>query len=380
MSFKIKTIEDMEKLYYSEQGSQIVAKSDAPVISSTTGVYNAVFGAKVWNQLNTEANVFAVLPKYPQRRSGWRVETARPATSGGGVSENGTLPDTIKPTWKEVSTKPKSIAHTFDVSEVQEFLANSEDDAIGAMAQMRARMAEHHKEMLNVMLLTDVDTLASDNMESLDRVVSSYSEVSDSTIGLDAGDSDIYSIDRDASSSWADAYVDHNSGTDRSLTDSILRTLINTTHERGANPNGQVFITGYDTMTAIEGLYESQVRYNPMGETMVELGVNGVKTPKGADFGMKVRSIYGIPVILSKDVAKDTISRIYLLDISDPEGYGEPRLGLRIAKPTQYFEAGMNTGDPFGIDRLGTEGMYRTMGELICTNFRVQGKVRDLKT
>ena len=58
---------------------------------------------------------------------------------------------------------------------------------------------------------------------------------------------------------------------------------------------------------------------------------------------------------------------------------GLPRLGIDIAKPTQYFEAGMNSGDPFGIDKLANEGMYRTMGELKCRFFKAQGKIRDLK-
>lgn len=367
----------MEKLYYSKAGAQIIQKTDAPVLSTTTGVYNPVYGAKVWVQLNTEANIFAALPKYPQLRSGWRVETAKPASSGGGVAEDANLPDTIKPTWLEVSTKPKTIAHTFHVSEVQEFLANSQDDAIGAMAQMRARMAEHHKEMINVMLLTDLDTLAGNNMESVDRVCSSYSEV---TAGLcTAGDADIYGIDRDAAASWADAYVSHNSGTDRELTDALILDLINSTLERGANSEGRFFVTGYDTLTKIASIYSSGIVYNALGEAKISIGVNGVQTPKGGDAGRMVTSLYTIPVLVSKDVPKDTISRIYLLDPTDKEGFGEPRLGIRIAKPTQYFEAGMTTGTPFSIGKLADEGMFRTMGELICTNFRVQGKLRDLK-
>jgi hypothetical protein len=54
-------------------------------------------------------------------------------------------------------------------------------------------------------------------------------------------------------------------------------------------------------------------------------------------------------------------------------------LEMRIAKPTQYFESGILSGDPFGINRLGQEGLYRTMGEATCQWFGVQGKIRDLQ-
>jgi hypothetical protein len=67
-----------------------------------------------------------------------------------------------------------------------------------------------------------------------------------------------------------------------------------------------------------------------------------------------------------------------LLDTSDPEGYGEPRLGLEIAKPTQYFETGIEQGNPFAINKFNSEGLYRTLGEIKCTALQTQGKIRDL--
>lgn len=375
----IHNIEDLERLYYSRAGSQLIQKADAPVLTTTTGVYNAVFGAKVWANLNLEANAFGVLPKTPWLRSGWRVITARAsATVTGGVAENAALPDTLKPTFLEVSTKPKTVAHNFDVSEVHEFLSTeSADDVVGDLAFMRQYMGQEHKEHVNKMLLTDVDTLASNSIESLDRVVSTYGEVTN--CGITAGDSDIFSIDRDAATGWSDAFVSHNSNTDRELTDTLLRTIQQNVLTNGANPDGQLWFTGYDTFFKITGLYEPQVRYASIGEKDISIGVNGVETPKGGAVGLKVSTLYGKPLILSKNTPQDTISRLYLLDTSNPEGFDIPRLCIKIAKPTQYFEAGMNTGDPFGINRLGNEGMYRTMGELICTFFAAQGKIRDLQ-
>lgn len=396
----IKTIEDMERLYYSRAGQQFLnpddlmspffAKADDPVITTTTGVYNAVYGAQAWVQLNMEANTFGVLPKTVWNRSGWRVITARTATLPyGGRAQTAALPDTVKPTFKEVSTLPKLSAVTFEVGEIQEFLATQGgDDAFAAMSDLRTYMAVEHKEDLNKQLNTQNGTLASNNVDSVDRVVGSYGEItnakeSDESTAYTTGDLDIYSQDRDAAASWADAYVSYNAtaGSVRSLSDSLLQSLLHNTLQNGANPNGQIVQTGYDTWATINQLYDPQVRYNLLGTAKVQPGVNGVKTLEGSEVGIQVSTIFGKPIIISKDTVQDTggISRMYMLDMSNPEGFDLPRLSFRIAKPTQYFEAGMNQGNPFAVDKFSTKGMYRTMGEIICTFFKVQGKLRDLK-
>ena len=375
---KFRTIEDMEKMYYSTLGARYIQKADAPVLSTTTGVYNAVYGAKVWAQLNMADNTWRLIPKIPYDQSGWRVITARgSSTVTGGLAENATLPDTMKPTFKELSTKPKTVAHTFDVSEVQDFLSSeTKDDAVADMAWMREYWAKEHAEHLNKMLWLDADTTSSVNIESIDRIVSSKSE---EDALLTAGDADVYGIDRsDASNAWADAYVDHNSGTDRSLTDAMIRTMIYTTREYGADPQGQIFVTNYDTYSDILGLYADVARYNnPINTERRSVGVNGVQSAEGTDVGMSVQSLYGIPIFVDKDVPKDTKGRLYLLDIS--QDMGAPRLSIDVAKPTQYFEGGIKTGDPFAVNRLGTEGMYRTMAQTKCRFFKVQGKIRDLQ-
>lgn len=35
--------------------------------------FNLAFGAKAWAAMNMEANSFAILPKYPWDKSGWRT-------------------------------------------------------------------------------------------------------------------------------------------------------------------------------------------------------------------------------------------------------------------------------------------------------------------
>ena len=386
----LRTITDMERYYYGAgsnmgfhySGSELL-KADAPMLSTTAGTYQAIYGRKVWSQLNQEFNAFSILPKKPWDRSGWRVVTARPdSTKGGGIAENGTLPETTKPVFQHIAAKPKTIAHTFDMSEVAIFL-NDKDDGLGDIRSvLKEEMGKHHAEEINKMLLQDVDTPAGNDYESLDRVTASSTMDSTGTGHAAAGptgnsahvsnaaDLDIYSIDR-SENSWSNAEVncgsDRASGNRRTLSLDHLDTLFQQTWERGGNP--KVILTGYDTLMRLQQLLQSQQRF--MEEKRVTPTYNGVKGVPGREAGFIVATYNGVPIIPSKDVTKDGLSRMYFLDTD--------YLYFSTAIPTQYFESGIETGDPFAINRLGQEGMYRSMGELWTTFFGGQGSIRDLK-
>jgi hypothetical protein len=386
----VRTITDMERYYYgagnamgySYSGSELL-KADSPMLSTTGGTYQAIYGRKVWSQLNQEFNAFSILPKKPWDRSGWRVITARPNNDGvlhGGVAENATLPETVRPTFQHVAAKPKTIAHTFDMSETAIFLADKDDGLGDIRSVMKEEMGKHHAEMVNKMLLTDVDTPAGNNFESLDRVTANDGG-SGSTTGLRTGqgsndhasaasDLDIYSIDRSANS-WSEAEVscatDAASSSHRVLTLDLMDEMFQKLWIRGGNP--KVILTGYDTLMRIQQLLQSQQRF--MEEKRVTPTYNGVKGVPGIEAGFIVATYNGVPIIPTKDMLSDGISRMYYLDTD--------YLYFSTAIPTQYFESGIETGDPFAINRLGQEGLYRTMGEIWTTFFGAQGSIRDLK-
>jgi hypothetical protein len=382
-----RTVQDMERYYYGAgtnmgfgySGSELL-KADAPLLSTTAGTYQAIYGRKVWSQLNQEFNAFSILPKKPWDRSGWRVVTAKPSTAvGGGIAENGTLPDTTKPTFQNVAAKPKTIAHSFDMSEVAIFL-NDKDDGLGDIRSvLKEEMGKHHAEHINQMLLQDCDTPAGNDLESLDRVTGNDGGSSGGLTSMETGgasadhcgasDLDIYSIDRSANS-WSNAEVDCGSdqaaGNRRTLSLDHLDTIFQKIWVRGGNP--KVMLTGYDTLMRIQQLLQAQQRF--MEEKRVVPTYNGVKGVPGVEAGFIVATYNGVPIIPSKDVQADGISRIYMLDTD--------YLYYSTAKPTQYFESGIETGDPFAINRLGQEGLYRTMGEVWTTFFGGQGSIRDL--
>ena len=376
----IRTIEDMERLYYGAgagtnawaySGADLL-KSDSPLMSSTTGTYQAIFGRKVWSQLNQEFNAFSILPKKPWEKSGWRVVTGRPGEAVG-LPENGVLPDSTKPTFEEVSTKPKTVASKFDLSETAMFLADKDDGLGDARAVIKMEMSKSHAESINKMLLRDVDTVAHNNFESLDRAMSSsFDEVASGANQAVSAitDHDQYTITRSTGSvrQWYDANVDADNAANRSLSLNILDGMFRQVWERGGQP--KIILTGYDTIEKIQQLLQPQQRFTEMKR--VTPSVNGVQGIPGMEGGFVVATYNGVPIIPAKDVAQDAggISRIYMIDTDYTY--------FCTAKPTLYHESGIETGDPFGINRLGQVGLFHTMGELWQLFYGAHGKVRDL--
>ncbi len=377
MRTQFNTIHDMMAYYY---GDTEVKKADAPHLTSTTGIFNAIYGSMAFLQLNMEANAFAILPKYPWQHSGFRAITADAGSAAaGGTSEGGAVPDTIKPTYAEIDVPVKEVSHAFDVSFRQEGLVGK-DDAFGTMEQLRPYFASLHAKRINEQLLADVDTVIDEAkpFESIDRVTAT---TAGATAGLyTAGDEDIYGIDR-TSNSWADAVLSHNSTVDRVLSLQLVEDTLATLENNGARTN--VVLTKPDTKWRLISLAQTQVRYQGVVQTgqLAQIGVNGVETEEGLGFGVRVAMLYGIPLFSSQAVQADTIGRIYLLDTTVQEGTNIPRLGISLLYPTMFFEAGMSAANPnpFIINRFSTEGVYYTAGEIVCTFFKAQGSIRDLK-
>jgi len=406
MSNKIRTIGELEALYYG-YNKHLLRKGDVNITTSTAGVFNAIFGAYAWAQLNLEANAFGVLPKYPWDKSGWRVITSKHdtltgcmITGFGGTPEGGCIADTDIPTIQELEVRPKTAQLPFQASETMEWLAtHSKDDIWGGLGSLRLFMAVQHKELLNRMLLADVEGPAAascgaftgtDDFETLDRIVASNAE--ENTLGGACGTANYdpwaaaatASIDRDCATTF-DSTVTSASGTIGTrgiLTDDTLRTHLRDIRiAAGKDPN--VFLGSHEAYSEIQGLYMPSVRIpNPYGEALVQIDVNGIQTFKGTGVGIHVDSVYGVPYIPTKDAPQNNaaeIGRIFSLDTSDAEGYGYPRIGIQIAIPTEYYEATRRSpGYPFINAAFVEKGIFRTMGETVCRHFPSQGKIRDI--
>jgi len=346
----------------------------------------------------------------------------------GGVGENAALESDgfrpLAPEYTKLFMSPKTVAHMFEFTELGLEMAQMDDGVGDVRAIVREDMAKHHAEMQNKMLLMPLEdydingiTGMEKNYTSLMKVVSSSAELAamanaggmihldkdtnssatDTTINsklsllygshdrtgdstqtqsgnlfLQAGNDGGYA----ATPSFMDAVVNFGDGygatQGRTLTLSLLNTVIRDLRLNGGNP--KVMLTGYDTIQHISDLLQSQERFMDTAEIVPTHG--GVKGVKGSEVGFRVASYYGIPLIPCKDMpqtgqsAANKLSDILMLDTD--------HLWLAMVKPTQYFEDGIDSGNPFGVKKLGNQAMYRTIGETGCSFFKGQGKITNI--
>lgn len=426
---KIRTIQDLEAATYGGTfGNNQLMKAYGIASGVNTGLhtdsssgafsanalYNLVYGQKVWSMLNREINAFAMLPKKPWSSSGWRVMIERAIggkgdtisiTGGtgqgsvtlddiGGVTEDASFTtgatsqlSPIAPKYDTLFVSPKTIAHQFEISELAAAMAKIDDGIGDIMAAYREEVGVTHAEMMNHMLLTPLESksdgsgaaVGANNISSLYEIVTSKAELEAADGGnLFAGAlptemKTLYGKDRTATAnSWMDAYIDDGdySGARRPLTLNLLNTALRELQIRGASP--KVILTGYDTIQALGELLQSQERY--MGRTEVMPTVNGIKGVKGREVGFKVATYHDIPIIPCKEMGStgsgSGLSDIFILDTD--------HLHFATLKPTEYFETGIDSGDPFSVDGLRNRGMYRTIGEVVCTFLKGQGKITNL--
>jgi len=402
-------------------------------------LYNVLYGQKVWSMLNQEVNALSMIAKRPYTSSGWRVLKSRPQggsgstfTTGdgaagsadpkadliGGVPENEDLDNipALSPEYAKLYVSPKTVAHKFEFSELGMELAAIDDGVGDIRAIVREDMGKHHAESQNKMLLLPLEayddkdgaTNVDRNYTSLHKIVSSAAEIADmwsnDLTNVSKGDSgdptdddlddltQIYGSTRTititgsdgsesiaSTASFLDAEVDYGTSyaaaNARVLTLSILNDMLRKLRQNGGSP--KVMLTGYDTIQHISDLLQSQERF--MDRKEVVPTHNGVRGPKGAEVGFRVATYYDIPIIPAKDMpatsastVTNTLSDILILDTD--------HLWLSVMKPTQYFEDGISNGNPFGVGKLGNQGLYRTMGETACSFFKGQGKITNLKS
>jgi len=372
---------------------QFVKEAGTVTTHLTPQYYNIVYGAQVWAQLNLEQNIFGIIPKTTWPRSGWRAISALSTGATATVTtETGTIPGPNYPTVKVLRTKPKIVATSFEISEVmEELLARSADDIWAGLNQLRVWYGREFGKQINQLLgmeavgssSSEVPALNPDSqILSLDQIVASSEEVSGvygATVPNQVrANINIYGLDRFGADSWSNAVVIHNNGTPTALTDEMIQSLNTRTMIKGANPAGRIWLTGPDTWAKINALYLQFVRYTPLAETKIAPGPMGWQyVDQGHEMGFRVAQLYGYPMVLSSDVAKDTISRIYLLDTTDFEELGAPRLGIAVLRPVEYFET---TSQHFPVLRQFVfRGVYRFIGDTVARFLPGQGKIRDVR-
>lgn len=398
------------------------AASGVSAIGDSTGLYNVLYGQKVWSMLNREVNALAMLSKRPYTSSGWRILKSRPFGgsgstltlqsdgSGGGIGsdepqadEIGGVPENaglstaadglgaMAPTYAQLFMSPKTVAHQFDISELAMEMAQIDDGLGDIRAIIREDMGKAHAEAQNKMLVMPLEFYGENsalgdierNYTSLLKIVSSRTEILALDGGVLATDTasasnnlgKIFGEERFTAASFLDSEVDsgtYAASSVRALTLTKINDMIRRLRVAGGSP--KVILTGYDTIQAIADLLQAQERFMDRKEVIPT--VNGVRGIKGQEVGFRVATYYDIPLIPVKEMTSTTnpadtgISDMLFLDTD--------HLWLQVMKPTQYFEDGISNGNPFGVGRLGNQALYRTIAETGCSFFLGQGKITNI--
>jgi len=350
--------------------------------TNNADAFNVVYGAKVWNQLNTKSEVAKLLKKEPWTQSGWRVMTTRPVDDGGvadfaaGTGEGAAFGDTTAPTIDTLEATLKEVVTPYEISTKAELLSDADDGLKGLAGFMRKEMGDAHVFGMDKQLLEDADTPAGNNLESIDRMT--LTDAAAHATLTARGDIDVYGMDRSVAGilAWMDAAsASHNSGTNNvALTTALLDAAIEASLSNGVNYSDLIFLTGHDTYMNLQQLLTKGgdggaatiMRYDQSAGGGAS--VNGVLGESGLNYDSRVGSYNGIPIFVSQHVKQDVTSRIHLLDL--------PQLALRVAAPTTYV-----ANDNLAVTQALTKQFALiTAMELINYRFNTHASIRDLAT
>jgi hypothetical protein len=348
----------------------VLRKADDPALSSDTGMGTAVCTAGIFYQLVYKTYMFPLIGKKEMTGEKVNILTVDEATTAG-IAEGGVNVDSDVPTFAPFTIPEKEVESRWQMTDKAERKKKYRPDAVGS-ADLAEYFRTVHPKKIEGHLLQDMNTLAGNNFESLDRLISSYAEISG--CGYTAGDADPYTeaisaINRDtAASTIYDSQVLEYDSTPQALTLTKVNTLIQYTQDYGADPARQAFVMGGDAYRVFNGLLSPSQRLGEWeGKVSME---NGVEGAKGADAGVTARSYDGIPIFkvptsyMPKEA--DEKSRILLLDLDN--------IAFWLSQPTTIFTSDNRIANDF----LGIDNIVVTSGELVCTKFCSQGKIRDI--
>ena len=362
--------------------------------SSVSGAVNAIFGATLYKQYNDENNFVAALPvidrsaeRNLQNPTAKAFRAAHSPVPLQTHTEGGTIPDGETFSVEEVEFDVKRSETVLEVSDVQQILRTIED-AVGL-----EEFLEIQEDQLDLAL--DRDALAAPALESdsayadvdeptpLDRAIASSDEEANandaSGVAYTDGALDYGSIDRSADT-WADSYVDHNSGTLRQLTKSLMDDFVDAYINHGsAREEDVVLLTGRNSARVLSEIQKGTD--NPVRVAFDDEGreqVNDAETPPGVTGTTRIRTYDGIPIVANQNAPADSLERIYAIDTSTINGV--PKIGIE-----QYAEPYTETAGRGQQQGYIAQGEYREKAlfllnhELVVRDFGAMGKLMDVE-
>ena len=341
---------------------ETIQKIDSPITTADAAAFNAIFGPYAIMQIVQDANYLNALPDETWPSSGFRAVTTASIASGVGVAQSSDRPDTIEPTYAEIPITPKEGAVTTELSDVMVVVSET-DDTITFNVNKEV-VQSNFLEAWDTDLLVDGDTLACNNMESLDRACASAAL--STAKSWTANDEDLYTLDR-TSATYFDGQNSYASST-RYLTRDLLDTAMTSAWQYWTRKSGDIdkafWLTGHDTYVEMMALEEAK---HFLTTERATFGMNGVNSPPGGDVGITISKYKGIPVILDTNVVTaDDIARIYLVN--------KEFASIAYGRPLEF----LTNGNPFVVG-FNQMGLWHYIGEARYTKPKALYEIRDLK-
>jgi len=397
----------MDKMYDTDGGLY-----EKAFTSTDVGRTGRVFGQVLWQQANTKTPWYGMFPKMTgeapsdiasPRPMNYRAVFNPPEMTS--PAEGGQWGDPVEFSSREVEIQPHHSTMRFEGTVLQDLFAQIQDNV--PFENLTEIGEEYFQRELEtggiarpVMSSTDSGTQYQDTdvLTMIDRVVASADEEANATdpngTELADGDLDVYNIDRsdtgasgDNEGNWADSEVNHNGGTLRQLTLSIVDETIEALEQAGTGTDNLVMFTGTDTARVISELNGDKFRADALAEAMqqtVQRGTDEATTQTGHGWDDRLNSYRDIPIVPGPNAPSDGLSRIYLLDMTEMQdpvtGENIPKFGIE-----QYIPMTVETAG------LGQQTNTLALGELVqqhgvlmtqeprCNRFNHQGKIRDLE-
>lgn len=365
--FRALSIQELSAFY---KGLEF-AKGTGTLTSTATNYVNRVFGAMIFWQTLRRANALSALPVVEYPHSGWRVIPSNPSTKSNIVpSAEDVLGTAVFPDIVNLHTSPRIISQVAEITDVLESLSAVRDDVAMEAAQLKIHLGQGVVSAHNEQILHPITSAPIANAwTSLDWIVAKHNEQ-----GKDAGwGNTLFGIDRSlAANSWHNAYVD-DAATIRNLTKDMLINALTHVRTQGAEPT--CWLMHPSAVGDIQGIFDSQVLLNILGEKKIKVDVNGVSSYDGYGVGLVVSSLFGFPVIPDPHIAKGTtdIGRIYLLSYNNEQGIG-PEIGRAYLMPYTFYESRDFTAMNKPVIRFAV----RAFGDIVCRRVNINAKIRDI--
>jgi len=381
--------------------------------TDTIDIANRIAGLALYNQVNMKTPIIGALPEIDRTqeesidiRSDSPAATFRavfnpPAVSG--VAGGGSLPTAVTWDTRSPEARPKILSMAIEddfILSIESRLGHDTVDFETLMNLGRDFMTRSiERDAIARPVQQGGDDYDVDDLTvMLDRVIASEDEetngVDDTGTSFDGGELDVYDIDRSATgadasneSNWADATVDHNDGTLRQLTGSLMDDFLDSIVDgSSAEYENLVIITGRQTARVLSDLRESQFRADALQGAGTE-EVNDAETRLGHNFNARISHWDGVPLVVAPSVPTDSggLERIYALDptpgqVTDEDDNPLPKIAIENYRVPDAWRAGPDQPvNPLATGEIKSEAAFAVYHEIVCRDFGAQGKLRDIE-